>query len=148
MTRIRLTSSDGLCDTVLMTTQPRFTVYQLLPHALHEAYWMQHPLTHYTLVATVAATVLSQTFDICNHGVPGRPDNWTSNPEVLELFVPAHRVRSLSVGDVVSDELGDWYRCAPVGWVKLDADWFADPSSTPQRTDMSDRLRFPIVPPL
>lgn len=95
---------------------PRFTVYHVMPEFTRDGYFALLPLDHYTLVATVEAPELGAVFQFTNH-IDG---NWTDNPEVVELFMLKDRTRSTSVGDLVSDELGDFYRVEGCGWSKVD----------------------------
>jgi hypothetical protein len=100
-----------------MTNQERFTVWHLMPEFTRDAYTkVEDRLSRFTLVATVEAPCYQAVFDFTNHGVPGRADNWTDNPEVVELFTPKDRTRSTSVGDLVSDENGTFYRVEGMGW--------------------------------
>ena len=64
----------------------------------------------YTKVATVDADEVDDTFRITNH----IEHNWTTNPEVIEMY--SFKARSTSVGDVVVDENGIAHYCDQVGW--------------------------------
>jgi hypothetical protein len=101
-----------------------FMVYHATPehfrNAMLAAYDGITPTTLdlcFVAVARVRAEAVGHTFQLTNHGVPGQADNWTRNPEVVDLFTPAERTRSTSVGDVVKDEsTGECYVCLPTGW--------------------------------
>jgi hypothetical protein len=69
----------------------------------------------YENVALIGADSIDDVFRITNH----IDSDWRMNPEVFESF--KDRVRSTSVGDVVVDEEGTSFYCAPVGWTKIDA---------------------------
>ena len=67
----------------------------------------------YEEVAIVEANSVDDTFKITNH----IDENWTRNPEVVELI--NHNPRSTSVGDVVEDEEGKFHYCDMVGWKEI-----------------------------
>ena len=67
----------------------------------------------YEEVAIVEANSVDDTFKITNH----IDENWTRNPEVVELI--NHNPRSTSVGDVVEDEDGKFHYCDMVGWKEI-----------------------------
>lgn len=101
----------------------RFTLYHLMSEFARDAYTrVETSLSRYTLVATVEAHCHQEVFELTNHGVPGRVDNWTDGACVIELFTPKNRTWSTSVGDVVSDETGTCYRCEPSGWTIIVVD--------------------------
>lgn len=94
-----------------------FTVWHLMNEFTRDAYTtVETRLSRYTLVATVEAPCHQAVFQLTNHGVPGEVDNWTDGPSVVELFTPKARTRSTSVGDLVSDEFGKFYRVEGMGW--------------------------------
>ena len=67
--------------------------------------------TGWTLVATVETEEVGNVFQLTNH----IDSNWTDNPQVIELFTPAHLTRSTSVGDVYTDERGGRYTVDGIG---------------------------------
>lgn len=67
----------------------------------------------YRLVATIEAPSRDQVFQLTNHVFAG----WHEGAHVKRLFDP--RPRSTVVGDVVLDEGGMLWACAPVGWSTL-----------------------------
>ena len=67
----------------------------------------------YTKIAHVEADSVADTFRITNH----IDSDWLENPEVQWNI--SGGMRSTSVGDVVEDENGDFYRCENVGWEKM-----------------------------
>lgn len=71
----------------------------------------------FTCVATVQAQAIGQVFELTNH----IDHAWPENPGIViaQGLDPA-RLRSTSVGDIVSDESG-FYAVAPSGFLKLDA---------------------------
>lgn len=109
-------------------TKPRFTVLHLNEQSFREAYFTVLPMAHYRQVATVDAESVDAVYQLTNHGVPGQADNWTDNPGVT-LWADKSRTRSTSVGDVIGDENGDYYRVASFGFDKLDAAWFENANS-------------------
>lgn len=91
----------------------RFTVWHLMPEFTRDVYTTaENRLSRFTLVATVEAPCYQAVFDYTNH----IDSNWTEGEHVVELFTPKARTRSTSVGDVVSDENGTFYRVEPMGW--------------------------------
>lgn len=67
----------------------------------------------YRLVATIEAPSRNRVFQLTNHFIAG----WHEGSHVKRLFDP--RPRSTVVGDVVLDEGGMLWACAPVGWSTL-----------------------------
>jgi len=66
----------------------------------------------YVLVAVVQADDLRRVFTRCQHNV----NPWYRRDGVIRIADYTFPIRSLSVGDVVKDEGGTLWQCAPVGW--------------------------------
>lgn len=111
---------------------PKFTLFHLLPEFARDAYFAEFPMSAYKHVATVEAEALGHVFQLTNHGVPGEVDDWTKNAgitlwggtmtawgELRPSFGKPLGYRSTSVGDVIGDEAGDFYRVEGVGFKKL-----------------------------
>jgi len=98
----------------LPKTKMKFTVY----HAKNPTFGFgkEQPFPEaYKKVALVEADSIDDVFRITNH----IDSDWRDNPEVKEhnLF---EKDRSTSVGDVVVDENGVRFYCAPVGWTEME----------------------------
>ena len=67
----------------------------------------------YRHVANVQCDELGQVFELTNHV----DQNWTLNMHVDSIGTEPKR--STSVGDVVVDNAGLIYICAPTGWIQV-----------------------------
>lgn len=91
----------------------KFTIY----HAVNPTFGFGKKQSFpeaYKKVAIVESESLGDTFRITNH----IEHDWTTNPEVVELFETT-RHRSTSVGDVAVDENDTAHYCDMVGWKEL-----------------------------
>ena len=68
---------------------------------------------NYTLVAVVETEDISDVWKITN----SITSHWSTNPEVK--WSMGFENRSTSIGDVVSDDDGKFFRCGRIGWEQL-----------------------------
>jgi hypothetical protein len=72
------------------------------------------PFSDYELIAEVEANSLDNVFGETNH----IDSDWAENKSIVKIH--KDKRRSTSVGDIIQDETGTFYRCEPIGWSTLD----------------------------
>ena len=113
--KVQFDKPKAVCDTKRMeNTTSHFAVFHVMPEFSREGRAALLPPTKFNLVATVDAKELGHVVPLTNHV----DSPWTENAGV-ELHVPANVCRSTSVGDVIADEAGDYYRVEGMGFSKI-----------------------------